>query len=202
MYRHLFLEGPIQMSKSTLLLQLLAPYKGLIGGFASQRMLNDEGRTIGYRIGPAESTSLTIPFSEGRDLPGIFRVIHKDGTSEKFPEAFDEYGVSLLKSSEGKKLILLDEIGGAELLSSEFDKALCDTLADKTPCIGVIKLNSKASSMSKTAGYSSIVTEYNNRLREKILNEYSGSILPFRRSDDILKKEIEEFLCGIFTTEQ
>ena len=53
MYRHLFLEGPIQTGKSTLLRRLLAPYKDQIGGFASQRMLNDDGRTIGYRIGPA-----------------------------------------------------------------------------------------------------------------------------------------------------
>lgn len=202
MYRHLFLEGPIQMGKSTLLRELLSPYKDMIGGFASQRMLNDEGRTIGYRIGPADSTTLTIHFSEGIKLPGIFRIIHEDGTSEKFPEAFDRYGVSLLKASEGKKLILLDEIGGAELLSSEFSRTLYDTLAGDTPCIGVIKLNSKASFMSKTAGYSSTVAEYNARLREKILNEYGGRILPFERGNNELKKEAEEFLCGIFTTEQ
>ena len=202
MCRHLFLEGPIQMGKSTLLRELLRPYKDMIGGFASQRMLNDEGRTIGYRIGPADSTTLTIPFTEGCDLPGVFRIIHEDGNSEKFPEVFDTYGIELLDAAKGKKLILLDEIGGAELLNTDFREALYDVLAGETPCIGVIKLNSKASSMSKTAGYSSIVTEYNKSLREKILNEYGGCILPFRRNDDGLKKETEEFLCGIFTTEQ
>ena len=99
MYRHLFLEGPIQTGKSTLLRRLLAPYKDQIGGFASQRMLNDDGRTIGYRIGPAESTPLTIPFIEGCELPGIFRIIHEDGTSEKFPEIFDSYGIRLLDAA-------------------------------------------------------------------------------------------------------
>lgn len=202
MYRHLFLEGPIQMGKSTLLRELLSPYKDMIGGFASQRMLNDDGRTIGYRIGPADSTTLTIPFTEGRDLPGVFRIIHEDGNSEKFPEIFDTYGIELLDAAKGKKLILLDEIGGAELLNTGFREALYDVLAGETPCIGVIKLNSKASFMSKTAGYSSTVAEYNARLREKILNEYGGRILPFERGDNKLKKEAEEFLCGIFTTEQ
>lgn len=202
MYRHLFLEGPIQMGKSTLLRELLSPYKDMIGGFASQRMLNDDGRTIGYRIGPADSTTLTIPFTEGRDLPGVFRIIHEDGNSEKFPEIFDTCGIELLDAAKGKKLILLDEIGGAELLNTGFREALYDVLAGETPCIGVIKLNSKASFMSKTAGYSSTVAEYNARLREKILNEYGGRILPFERGDNKLKKEAEEFLCGIFTTEQ
>lgn len=202
MYRHLFLEGPIQMGKSTLLRELLRPYKGMIGGFASQRMLNDEGMTIGYRIGPADSTTLTIPFTEGRDLPGVFRIIHEDGTSEKFPEVFDTYGIELLDAAKGKKLILLDEIGGAELLNAGFRKALYDVLAGEIPCIGVIKLNSKASSMSKTAGYSSAVIEYNTQLRDRLTSEYGGQILSFKRDDTDLKKEAEDFICGIFTTKR
>ena len=202
MYRHLFLEGPIQTGKSTLLRRLLAPYKDQIGGFASQRMLNDDGRTIGYRIGPAESTPLTIPFIEGCELPGIFRIIHEDGTSEKFPEIFDSYGIRLLDAAREKKLILLDEIGGAELLNTKFRETLYDVLPGDIPCIGVIKLKSKASFMSKTAGYSNTVIEYNLQLRDKLITEYGGRILSFKRDDADLKKETEDFICGIFTTER
>lgn len=202
MPKHLFLEGPIQMGKSTLLRELLAPYMDQIGGYASQRMLSPYGRTIAYRIGPAAETSLTIPFEQGRDLPGIFRIICEDGTSEKFPEVFDTYGIDLMKNSKNKKLILIDETGGVELLNTTFRNTLYDILAGDTPCIGVIKLNSKAASMSATAGYSGMVAEYNTKLREKLLTEFDAGILSFKRDDNKLKKEIEDFLCGIFMTEQ
>ena len=62
MYRHLFLEGPIQKGKSTLLRELLAPYMNEVGGFTSQRLLDSEGETVAFRIGSARSTPLTAPY--------------------------------------------------------------------------------------------------------------------------------------------
>ena len=56
--------------------------------------------------------------------------------------------------------------------------------------------------MSKTAGYSNTVIEYNLQLRNKLITEYGGRILSFKRDDADLKKETEDFICGIFTTER
>lgn len=101
MYRHLFLEGPIQKGKSTLLRELLAPYMNEVGGFTSQRLLDSEGETVAFRIGSARSTPLTAPYHE--NYSGVFRVITKRGRSLKYPEVFENEGVRYLTDNQGKK---------------------------------------------------------------------------------------------------
>lgn len=203
MCRHLFLEGPIQEGKSTLLREVLKPYMAHTGGFASQRLIAPDGTTQAYRIGPASETALTAPFDI--NVPGgsngIFRINRNERGSDKFPEVFDTDGVRYLTETEGKKVILLDEIGGAEMLSEPFMSALCRLLAGTVPCIGVLKRYENAAFMSKTAGYNDTMASLNNKLRQKIKNEFNGKILYFKRNDDKIKRELEEFLCGIFTTE-
>lgn len=197
MERHLFLEGPVQSGKSTLLRELLRPYVNYTGGFTSQRLLDSDGRTKAFRIGPADCTSLTSTLTKKYD--GVFRISNDDGTISKFPQVFENEGVEYLTRNQGKKVILLDEIGGAELLSNAFREALYKLLSGPIPCIGVIKLGNSADFMAVTSGYPSSVVEYNRQLREKITEEYGGRIISFRRNDDAVIKEIKEFLCGIFT---
>lgn len=199
MYKHLFLEGPIQKGKSTLLREMLAPYMDEVGGFSSQRLLDSQGKTIAYRIGCAGNTSLTAPFHDNYD--GIFRIITRRGTSLKYPEVFDNEGLTYLTQNTGKKLILLDEIGGAELLNYKFRNALYNVLAGDIPCIGVIKQEVKAKFMSATAGYEKTLLSYNKELRKSLIHKYNGRIFQFKRNDAALRQEIEVFLCGIFMTE-
>lgn len=199
MIRHLFLEGRIQSGKSTLLRKKLQPYMDSIGGFASQRLLDDSGSTIGFRIGKASATPLTASFS--KEYSGIFRTTDKDGTVHKYPEVFDEEGIKYLTENQGKRLILLDEIGGAEMLSPLFYRELNNVLYGSIPCIGVIKLEESAAHMSRTADYDESVLKLNRRLRHLITEELGGKILQYERNIISIEKEIEEFLCGIFTTE-
>lgn len=198
MIRNLFLEGTIQSGKSTLLRKMLQPYMDRIGGFASQRLLDDSGCTVGYRIGQASTTPLTTHFS--KDYSGIFRITDKDGEVHKYPEAFDREGIKYLTENQGKKLILLDEIGGAEMLNPLFRHALHDVLSGSTPCIGVIKLEESAAHMSRTAKYDESVLKFNRQLRQLVTEQYDGKILRYDRNNNNIVNEIEEFLCGIFTT--
>ncbi|MGI6258116.1 MAG: hypothetical protein ACOYJU_08610, partial [Anaerovoracaceae bacterium] len=62
MAQHLFLEGPIRAGKSTFLRHLLRPYMDRVGGFTSQRLLDGQGNTKAFRIGPARGTTLTSPY--------------------------------------------------------------------------------------------------------------------------------------------
>ncbi|NLD20055.1 MAG: hypothetical protein GX663_07405 [Clostridiales bacterium] len=197
MKRHLFLEGPVQSGKSTILRQLLEPHIDYTGGFASQRLLDSYSQTRGFRIGAAGCTALTSPFSKGYD--GVFRISNDDGTVDKYPEVFENKGVEYLIKNQGKKVILLDEIGGAELLGSRFRQALYEVLGGSTPCIGVIKLIESADFMVTTSDYPRSIIEYNRELRRKITEEYGGKIVRFTKDDDAVIKEIEDFLCGIFT---
>ncbi len=204
MYRHLFLEGPIREGKSTLLRKVLKPYMRHVGGFASQRLVLPDGTTRAFRIGPADKTGLTAPFTENitGGCDGVFRINSADSAGSKFPGVFDTDGVRYLTDTAGKKIMLLDEIGGAEMLSEPFMAALYGLLAGGIPCIGVLKRNKNAAFMSRTAGYAGSIGQLNAELREKIINEYNGKILSFRRDDAGVEEELEDFICGIFTTEQ
>lgn len=61
MSKILFLEGPIQTGKSTLIREVLGSHLQECGGFASQRLVDASGQTRGFRIGPASTTDLTAP---------------------------------------------------------------------------------------------------------------------------------------------
>lgn len=162
---HLFLEGPVKTGKSTLLRQCIEPYIEKTGGFSSQRLWQD-GRPCGYRLVPAENLRLDQPYEPG--LPGIF-TYHHQSDWRKDPAVFETLGVQLLSNLSDCELILLDEIGGSELLVPAFREKLYEVLSGPLPCIGVLKLSSKAAFMSRTSGYPGQVVDYNRQLREDLI---------------------------------
>lgn len=192
---HLFLEGPVQTGKSTLIRQCISPYMDQIGGFSSQRLWQN-GRPRGYRLAPAGERALDAPLD--LNVSGIF-TCHSSQGSRKNPLVFEILGVELLEKAKGTSLILLDEIGGAELLVPAFRQKLYEILAGPVPCIGVIKLADKAGFMSRAAGYPGEVVDYNLQLRRDLTESFHGEICPFspdRRN--VIKHKIELFLERIF----
>ena len=185
MGNNLFLEGPIQTGKSTLIRELLGEHLKKCGGFTSQRLISTDGRTIGFRIGPAAVTELTAPvasmrpgaapamdpdeFSSRSSIPplpeylltapdgtvytGVFKYFDRMGRTHKDQEIFDVLGTFYLTAAETKPLVLLDEIGGSELLSDPFRNALCNLLASDIPCLGVLKLAESAWHMQRAYGF-------------------------------------------------
>ncbi len=215
--KHLFLEGPIQTGKSTLIQTLLADrlpchkYRtGLIAGFTSQRLTlcgtdSLKYNTVAFRIAPPMSP-LTEPFDEkmldgNPDENGIFRYIDTDGVSHKYPDVFDALAVRLKASCTGNapippRVILLDEIGGAELLSDSFREVLHEIIAGDIPCIGVIKLEENAANMVSAASYDKSVLYFNRRLRDTII-EKGGSIHRFRQDDESVISLVSDFISKI-----
>ncbi len=192
---HLFLEGPVQTGKSTLIRQAISPYIDHLGGFSSQRLWQD-GRPCGYRLLPAHELQLDAPYAPG--MSGIFMYHHKD-TSFKNPDVFATLGVKLLEESAGKKLILLDELGGSELLLPAFRSKLYEILEGPIPCLGVLKLPSKAKFMSRAAGYPGQVVQYNLQLRQTLSERSTGRILGLNSENrEALRQELSFFLDNIF----
>ena len=190
----LFLEGLSKSGKSTLLRECLKPYASQLGGFSSQRLWKDDYAS--YRILPASCFELDTEYDP--DMEHVFRYFYKDKT-EKNPDVFKYYGVELLEQAHNYPLILLDEIGGAELLVPEFKEKLYEILRGPVPCIGVIKLSEKAKFMKKEAGYGSDVVTFNNELRDYITSLPGSRIINFtRETRDEAKKEIMDFLERIF----
>lgn len=187
----LFLEGTSRTGKSTLLRECLLPYKERLGGFSCQRLWEKDFCRC-YRMIPASDFQLDQDYRP--DLPHIFRY-HRN----QYPEIFKDYGVHLLENASHYPLILLDEIGGAELLVPEFRQALYRVLSGSTPCIGVLKEASKAEFMKRTVGYGEEVIFYNEELRNFLHQLPNCHFLRFEQNQrDTVKKEIDRFLERIF----
>lgn len=155
MKSNLFFDGPVRTGKSTAVRHALLPYLTNLGGFVVQRLLNPDGTPVAYRLvgmdeirqagKDAEATFMAVdapyPVAETEALSNIFLRLS--------PRSFDvnifaTYGMECLRTSNKIKLILLDEIGGVDLLSLQFRERLLATLDGSIPCIGVIKEIEKA----------------------------------------------------------
>lgn len=181
MKKHLFLEGPIQEGKSTLIRKLIKENLAQIGGFSSQRLFSDSGETAGFRITAAgEAMDLTKKYSPG--LTDVF--LFFDGSrTETVPGIFADAAVRYLRENEGKKLILLDEIGGVELLSPEFRRELYRVLAGDIPCLGVLKLESSLRSICGNAAIGSDCVARHLQLRDDLVNRYGAETVYFERAN-------------------
>ncbi len=273
MSKILFLEGPIQTGKSTLIREVLGSHLQECGGFASQRLVDASGQTKGFRIGPASTTDLTAPLAGLRPGPapahaadpeltsasahtietppaasdpfasatpqtastlppaqtmapplpeflltdpnggvysGVFKYFDRMDRVHTDQEIFDVLGTFYLTTAAGCPLVLLDEIGGSELLSDPFRAALEQLLASGTPCLGVFKLEKNARRMQRaygfdpdrpvTSGRPSIV-DRSRDLRRKILEDYGGEILYYDRDSDdapAVRKALRQFVESIF----
>jgi len=196
MYKHLFLEADSGAGKSTLIRKLISPYIDQIGGFTSQRLLNENDETIAFRIVPASDLRLATPYEDTPE--SIFRIVTEDVRGLNKPEVFENEGLQYLTNNHKKQLILLDEIGGIELRNDAFRKKLHELLAGDIPCIGVIKQHQKAVRMSCTSGKTPITVQYNLDLRDKMQNEYNCKIIQFQRDNQEVESEVRSFIENIF----
>jgi nucleoside-triphosphatase len=197
MKKHFFIEGPIQEGKSTLIRGLIKEHLTQVGGFSSQRLFNDDGETVGFRIVPAaEAMDLTMKYSP--ELSDVF-LYFEGRETEKNPEIFTDTAIRYLKEGRGKKLILLDEIGGIELLMPEFKEALYEILGGGIPCLGVLKLEHSNRHMCSNANINRECTDYQMQLRDRLLNRYEAEVIHFERDNaGNVKKAMRTFLERIF----
>ena len=76
-----------------------------------------------------------------------------------------ETGIRLLEDAKQHDFIILDEIGGFEMLSDTFLKALMETLESGLPCIGVMKGAGPASKMIQKLGLGDAYVQRAEELR-------------------------------------
>lgn len=133
MIEKLFLTGPSGSGKTTNLIQLLDSVQGDIGGFVVQRIRSGE-RVLGYAMTPAKGArQVWVEASE--PPPNSFLTMENEGL-RFHPERFTADFLQL--TSQGD-LILLDEIGGMELLLPEIRLRLAELLNDGPPLLAVWK---------------------------------------------------------------
>lgn len=160
MKRRLFLTGPIGCGKSTAIEQALGNRLTRCGGFRTRRLPGPDGHPISFYLeSPDGSERATfLDFSSGKP--------------EIHMEVFAQLGVSLLDG----KILVLDEIGGIELLCPEFMTALDSLIKSSIPVLGVMKGEGPAGSLVRALGLTREYEAAVSNLR-KYLNQDKDSLL-------------------------
>ena len=150
---HLFLQGQPGIGKSSLIRKALDPIDSSVAGFTTQR-LKENGTTTGYRV---LRITNDFPLLEEEYAPNKSGVFLLNG----------QLNISVLESAisqveEDSKnpscnIIVLDEIGGVELISEVFMKTLFRIISGGKPCIGVLK---SAQNLSHTVSKQNLSSEY------------------------------------------
>lgn len=131
----LFLQGAMQIGKSTILHDALLPYESHVAGLMIQRLFEDDVM-CGFRACVVDGALPSLTGTYEQDQNGIF--LYKGQT---FLHVLEDAIAQALKLCTAPccTFIILDEIGGMELLSTKFMQYLQEILLLDKPCLGVIK---------------------------------------------------------------
>lgn len=137
MKRRLFLTGDIGAGKSTAIAAALEPCLPGLGGFLTRRNTDPSGKPGFFTLETPDGSQRAVFLDLTQKTPQIYL------------ETFDTLGISSL---QGERLIL-DEIGGVELLSPVFWHALEEILGSQTPIIGVVKGKNSSDALAAALGF-------------------------------------------------
>lgn len=193
-HKCLFLEGDMQIGKSTNILKTIKstiPHN-LIGGFMCQRLVHNE-ETIAFCLTSFDKVeAATIEYSS--DVPNVF-LENVSGKWIRNEEVFNKVGIEILSNISSKRLIVLDEIGGFELLVGQFRAKLYKVLSKDIPVIGVIKSNKNKLIMKKAIEINDEYIALHQKLCIDIENIFKGKILSANKNNMLyVKNEINMFL--------
>ena len=149
MKRHLFLTGPIGCGKSTAIANALGDNIARCGGFLTRR----------YRE-PYLQFTLESP-------DGTVKETFLDFSSGNPKVDLSVFSKACLQG----KILVLDEIGGIELLNPSFSSALESVLSSDVPILGVMKGEGPAGALIKKLG---LTEEYKcafDQLRKQLLSD-------------------------------
>lgn len=130
MARHIFLTGPKQVGKTTLLRAALADFPGSVGGFCTLR-------TRAY-LGDAWSVHLLRPGCG--EAPGPQNLLFVCGAADgETASRFDRLGTAALAEGAGRDVLLMDELGPHEARAAVFRQAVLAALDGVVPILGVLQ---------------------------------------------------------------
>ena len=122
MTRHLFLTGPKGVGKSTLIRDCLSRETGCLGGFFT---VKQQGSVYLLRAGAGEA-------------PDAENFLFRCGCGGD-PGRFDALGCAALADTEGRSLLVMDELGPHVAQAVRFQAAVFRALEGGTPILGVLQ---------------------------------------------------------------
>ena len=152
--KNLFLTGPVGCGKSTSIASALGELLPKAGGFLTVRQRDETGRAVAYWLQKPDGSNGQI----------IIDYSAKPYTMHL--EVFEDLGVRLLEEAKQFDFVILDEIGGFEVLSDAFLEVLQKLLYSNIPCIGVMKGEGPASKMIQKLGLGEVYLQRAESLRQ------------------------------------
>lgn len=174
MKRRLFLTGPIGCGKSTAIAKALGEKTAQCGGFLTRRH-RERGLFFTLESADGQICQTFLDFPEGAPRLDI--------------TVFSGLGVSFLKG----KVLVLDEIGGIELLCPEFTDALEALLESDTPILGVIKGAGPAGALMDALGLSDAYLRAADNLRSRLQNDENTLLYTCNQFDEYALQLAEQW---------
>lgn len=155
MRRRLFLTGTIGCGKSTAILTAIGDNLPNFSGFLTKRIRDEKGHAAAFTLCAPDGSREAVFLDCTSGTP----VIHW--------EVFQSLAPELMTG----KIVILDEIGGMELLCPEFMDALNALLETDIPILGVLKGDTAANAMIRKLGLSEEYEAAAHALRDRLLQD-------------------------------
>lgn len=186
MKKHLFLTGVSGIGKTTIIRQALGSAAGYAGGFITERVTDGDGRVEGFDLYPAAAVIGHDGFDGQRflDLGTV--------PPQKDNEVFRESAAQMLREAEFYPFVMLDEIGGFEMLIPQFRNEFAQLLNSDAPIIGVIKGAENAEELRASFGLGEKFTMLTDNLRAVLANDEDTVVIEVKQRGDETARRIVE----------
>lgn len=186
MKKHLFLTGVSGIGKTTIIRQALGSAAGYAGGFITERVADGDGSVEGFDLYPAAAAI-------GHDGFDGLRFLDLGTTPpQKDNEVFRESAAQMLREAEYYPFVMLDEIGGFEMLIPQFRNELAQLLNSDAPIIGVIKGAENAEELRASFGLGEKFTMLTDNLRAVLANDEDTVVIEVKQRGDETARRIVE----------
>lgn len=186
MKKHLFLTGVSGIGKTTIIRQALGSAAGYAGGFITERVADGDGSVEGFDLYPAAAAIGHDGFDGLRFLDLGTTPPRKDN------EVFRESAAQMLREAEFYPFVMLDEIGGFEMLIPQFRNELAQLLNSDAPIIGVIKGAENAEELRASFGLGEKFTMLTDNLRAVLANDEDTVVIEVKQRGDETARRIVE----------
>ena len=158
MKRHLFLSGPAFCGKSGLIRQTLGRKLQAAGGFCTELSAAEDGSLLGCSLMPAAMAGGAEGYEKELFLDLRTTPVSHDS------EVFRQSGVKLLEEAVWYPFVVLDEIGGIDVIIPVFRMALDSLLQSELPILGVVKSVEASENLRQVLGPGERFSAFSERL--------------------------------------